>query len=340
MLSLPELKEWCKSEHQPQFRSLQIYDWLWKKGVRSFDAMTDLPAELRNTLNKGFALTPLILKDKLISQDGTAKYSFLLPDGKIIESVIIPAESRTTACISTQAGCPLACRFCATGELGFARDLTAAEIFDQFMMLNGESITIFGHPLDNIVYMGMGEPLLNYAQTLGSIAHLTDQKHGPGISPQRITVSTAGITDKIRRLGDDRAKIQLAVSLHTANQEKRAELMPVAKKHTLAELSESLKYYHGLTKSRITIEYLLLSEVNDGIKDARELASFCLDFPVKINIIEYNEVKGIHFKRASAESTNAFRKFLEDRNLIVNMRQSRGQDIFAACGQLAGKTLN
>lgn len=337
-MTLEEIENWCKSQTLPLFRAGQIYDWLWKKYAPSFDEMTSLPVELRKIFKEEYAFTPLARKEKQISHDGTVKVSFQLHDGYLIEGVLIPAEERTTACISTQAGCALSCNFCATGQMGFSRNLTAGEIFDQYTELNKESIEKYNHLLSNIVYMGMGEPLLNYHQTLMSVDHLIDNKHGPGISPQRITVSTAGISTGIRNLGDDHVKFQLAVSLHTANQKKRMEIMPVAKKYPLEELTAAMKYYHEKTNERITIEYLLLNDLNDSIKDAHELAVFCKKFPVKINIIEYNEVSGLAYKKSTEEKTKLFKAYLEDRNLLVNVRQSRGNDIHAACGQLAAQS--
>jgi 23S rRNA (adenine2503-C2)-methyltransferase len=336
-LTLEELENWCKSAMLPFYRARQIYEWIWHKGARSFDTMTSLPVQFREKLGEEFIIRSLAQREKQISNDGTVKYSFQLDDNSLAEGVLIPADDRATACISTQAGCPLACNFCATGKMGFERNLEAAEIFDQVVEINNDSLIRLGHPLNNIVYMGMGEPLLNFTHTLTSIEHLMDRKYGLGISPHRITVSTAGISDGIKRLGDDKVRFQLAVSLHTAIQKKREEIMPIAHKYPLDDLSLAIKYYHEKTGSRITLEYLLLLDFNDGNKDVRELAAFCLNFPVKINIIEYNEIDGISYKRSNPERTKAFKSFLEDRNLIVNIRQSRGNDIDAACGQLATK---
>jgi 23S rRNA (adenine2503-C2)-methyltransferase len=335
--NLKEIESWCVSEALPLFRAGQIYEWLWKKNARSFNTMTSLPLGLREKLEEEFLIRSIVHENKLKSADGAIKYSYRLIDGNIIEAVLIPALGRTTACVSTQAGCPLGCKFCATGIFGFHRNLSASEIFDQVAELNKISLEKYGHTLSNIVYMGMGEPLLNTENTLVSIEHLTDDRFGLGMSPQRITVSTAGIIPEIIKLGDAGIKFHLAVSLHTANQEKREQMMPVAKKYPLSELSEAIKYFHRKTRIRITFEYLLLHDFNDSIMDAGELAAFCLDFPVKINIIEYNEVPGINYKRSSAERMAAFKKFLESKNIIVNIRQSRGRDIAAACGQLANK---
>jgi 23S rRNA (adenine2503-C2)-methyltransferase len=340
LLSLNQLEEWILNLDYPVFRAVQIYEWLWKKEIKSFREMSNLPEQLRIELSNQFIISALILQNSKISNDGTQKFAFILSDGNIVESVIIPAVSRTTACISTQAGCQLDCAFCATGKLGFTRNLSVPEIIDQISFLNNESKNAFDHTLNNIVFMGMGEPLLNYDNTLSSIAILKDKKFGYGFSPQRITVSTAGVIPGIKRLGDDAVKFQLAVSLHTANQSKREQIMPVAKKYKLSGLSSAIQYFYNKTQSRIIIEYLLLKDFNDEENDARELADFCRSFPVKINIIEYNEVPSSGFQKSSPEQMKRFCQYLKNKNMLINIRQSKGCDIDAACGQLAHKIIN
>lgn len=335
LLSLQELEEWGKIAGLPAFRYRQIYEWLWKKNVSGFDQMTTLTINLRSLLSDCFSFCFIRISETQISKDGTQKIVFELNDGNKIESVLIPSEARITACISTQVGCQLACSFCATGSMGFIRNLEIYEIYEQVKVLNNICVEKQGHKISNIVYMGMGEPLLNYENTIASIMKLTDSKYGTGISPHRITVSTVGIPSGIRKLGDDHHNFQLAVSLHSAIQGKRERIMPVAKKYKLDELSEAIQYFHLKTKARVTIEYLLLHDFNDTESDAKELAKYCKSFPVKVNIIEYNEVENDDFRKSLPSRTRDFCKILTDKNMIVNKRQSRGGDIAAACGQLA-----
>jgi 23S rRNA (adenine2503-C2)-methyltransferase len=252
----------------------------------------------------------------------------------MVEGVLIPDEGRTTACISSQAGCALACRFCATGMLGFRRNLSFTEIFDQVVLLNLQSNKYSGKNLSNIVFMGMGEPLMNYEEVLKSIEKITSED-SLGMSPQRITVSSVGIPGMIRKMGDDKVRFHFALSLHAATDAKRDQIIPVNKKYPLRELTDALKYYHAKTNKRFTIEYILFKDFNDGIEDAKELAVFCKSFPVKINLIGYNPVEGSGFLQSTAEKTRAFREFLESKNMVVNVRKSRGKGINAACGQLA-----
>jgi 23S rRNA (adenine2503-C2)-methyltransferase len=270
------------------------------------------------------------------SRDGTVKAAFSLHDGNLAEGVFIPSGSRTTACISSQAGCPLGCRFCATGQMGFRRSLSAGEIVDQVRYLDRLSRERKGVPLSNIVYMGMGEPLLNYEAVTESIARLTSPE-GMGLSPQRITLSSVGIPKMIRKLADDGARVHFALSLHAATDEKRNQIIPFNRQHPLDELTAALKYYHTTTGKRFTIEYILFRGFNDSQADARDLARFCKSFPVKVNLIEYNPVEGTGQHRPDPESTRKFAAFLESLNMVVNVRRSRGEDIDAACGQLAGK---
>lgn len=334
-----ELVHWCGDVGEPAFRAGQISEWLWKKGVVDFDQMSNLSLGLREKLRSHFEIPTCIDRDSVSGSDGTIKTVFLTSDGNMIEGVLIPSGGRSTACISTQAGCPLACKFCATGHYGFKRNLTAAEIFDQFVFLNKQSQSVHGHGLDNLVYMGMGEPLLNYEATVKSIHRITETKYGQGLSPRRITVSTVGLPGEIRRLADTGLRIQLAVSLHSALDQKRAALMPVAKSYNLNELSESLQYFHQVTGERITFEYLLLKGVNDGLADAHALARYCKAFPVKINIIEYNAFSGSGFEKADKEKVLEWQEFFNGRNMLIQIRKSKGADIAAACGQLANQSI-
>lgn len=330
------LKEYLVSIGEKPFRASQIYDWMWKKGVHEFSKMRNLPPNLRDTLNNNFVIHKLTVDDEQKSSDGTIKSAFRLYDGNVVEGVLIPTKHRTTACISTQVGCSLSCAFCATGKLGRIRNLSADEIYDQVVEITRQSKKEYQSNLSNIVYMGMGEPLLNYAETLRSIEMITS-KEGLAMSPKRITVSTAGIAKMIRKLGDDDVKFNLAISLHASTDEKRSSIMEINNENSLKSLSEALVYFYEKTGSRITFEYILFQDFNDSLDDAANLARFCRAFPVKINLIEYNPVDGVDFKKTLPERTDAFARFLEDKNMIVNVRRSRGKDIDAACGQLANK---
>jgi 23S rRNA (adenine2503-C2)-methyltransferase len=334
--SLNNLSEFFVSKGEKAFRAKQVYEWLWKKSATSFDEMTNLSKETRSLLIDNFIINSVKIKQQQKSYDGTIKILFELHDGKIVEGVLIPSEKRVTACISSQVGCALACSFCATGTLGFTRNLDFDEIYDQVAIISKLAVEKLDLKLSNIVYMGMGEPLLNYDNVMKSIDIITSD-NGLAMSPQRITVSTAGISKMIKQLGDDNIRFNLAISLHTANNNKRNEIMPINKKDSLYDLIEAIKYFHEKTNQRITFEYILFKNYNDSIDDANELAFFCKNFPVKINIIEYNNVVDTPFRRADKSHTEEFIKLLESRNIIVNLRKSRGKDIDAACGQLANK---
>lgn len=335
-LSLPELVNFFQTKHEQPFRAKQVNEWLWKKGCSSFHTMSNVPQPVRDYLSENFTFAVATPEYVQKGADGTMKTRFRLTDGLFIESVLIPSDGRTTACISSQVGCALGCKFCATATIGFHRNLTSGEIYDQVWALNQQSVENHKIPLSNIVFMGMGEPLFNYQHVTRSIENLTSSS-GMGFSPQRITLSSIGIPKMIRQMADDQVKFQFALSLHAANDQKRNLLIPFNEKHTIQDLTNALKYYHQKTKKRFTIEYLLLKEVNDSVKDAREVAGFCKSFPVKINIIEYNPVEGIPFERSEIKKMKAFIEFLERKNLIVHVRKSRGKDIDAACGQLALK---
>jgi 23S rRNA (adenine2503-C2)-methyltransferase len=333
-LSLAEIENFFREKNEKPFRAKQVFDWIWKKTCRSFDEMTNLSMENRQLLEEHFCFPVLQEEKELRDLDGTLKSTFRLPDGTLVESVLIPADNRTTACISSQAGCALACRFCATGILGFRRNLTFTEIFDQVVLLNRQSEKYFGKPLSNIVYMGMGEPLMNYDEVLKSIEKIISEE-SLGMSPQRITVSSVGIPAMIRKMADDKVRFHFALSLHAATNAKRDQIIPINKKYPIQELTEALKYYHAKTGKRFTIEYILFKDFNDGLEDAKALALFCKSFPVKINLIAYNPLEKSGFSQSTPEKTRAFREFLENKNMVINERKSRGKNIDAACGQLA-----
>jgi 23S rRNA (adenine2503-C2)-methyltransferase len=335
-LSLADIEAFFHTIDERSFRAKQVYEWLWKKSCRSFDEMTNLSARTRHQLQQEFTFAVTKVEKTISSTDGTVKTIFLLYDGLKVEGVLIPSDGRTTACISCQSGCPLGCSFCATGQLGFKRNLSFSEIYDQVAILNKMSEGLFGSSLSNIVYMGMGEPLLNYRNVLLSLEKITAVE-GLEISTRRITVSSVGIPDMIRKMGDDQVKFHFALSLHAPNNEKRNRIIPINKKYPLEELTDALKYYHIKTKKRFTIEYILFNDFNDTIQDARELAGFCKSFPVKINLIEYNPTHNAGFRKSQKVKLIAFKEFLEKKNLVVNTRKSRGEDIDAACGQLALK---
>jgi 23S rRNA (adenine2503-C2)-methyltransferase len=335
-LSLAEIGDFFRENKEKPFRARQVYEWIWKKTCRSFTEMTNLSKESRQLLEDHFDFRVLQVQNELRDPDGTVKSTFRVNDQTLVESVLIPEENRTTACISSQAGCALACRFCATGMLGFTRNLSFTEIFDQVVLLNLQSKKYHGKALSNIVFMGMGEPLMNYEQVVRSIEKITSGD-SLGMSPQRITVSSVGIPAMIRKMADDKVRFHFALSLHAATNAKRDQIIPVNKKYPLQELTDALKYYHAKTGKRFTIEYILFRNFNDSLEDANALAVFCKSFPVKINLIGYNPVRDSGFLQTTPEKTRAFREFLENKNMVVNVRKSRGQKINAACGQLALK---
>lgn len=336
LLSEQELISFVESIGEKKFRAKQLYEWLWKKRAVSFSSMTNLSESFQSKLAENFQIPQTTVYTSQVSSDKTIKNGFKLFDGNIVEGVLIPTKTRMTACISTQVGCSLTCAFCATGKLERKRNINFDEIYDQVFVLNEHAISNYGKPLSNVVYMGMGEPLLNYSQTIASIEKITSEK-GLGMSPRRITVSTAGIAKMIRKLGDDEVKFHLALSLHAANDEKRSKIMPINEQNSLAELSEALKYFYDKTGSRVTYEYIIFKDFNDGIEDAKELARFCKITPCKINIIEYNSIGDKEFQQTTPERLAEFESFLLSKNLVVNVRRSRGKDIDAACGQLANK---
>ena len=335
-IGIEELHKFCKDNSLPKFRAKQVEEWLWKKGATSFGEMTSLSKEMRDLFSLHFVVNSVKIHKAERSIDGTIKYSMKLHDKLLVEGVLIPTKKRITACISSQVGCSLDCVFCATGTLKLERNLTASEIYEQVFILNQEALSLFGKPLSNIVYMGMGEPLLNYNNMLESI-HLITTEKGMGISPKRITVSTAGIAKMIKKLGDDMVKFNLAISLHSANNEKRSSLMSLNDSVSLQELRDAIRYFYDKTNSRITYEYILFKNINDSVDDAKELAKFCRVSPCKINLIEYNTVDDFPYEKSTNKVTENFIVYLEEKNLIVNLRKSKGEDINAACGQLVNK---
>jgi len=332
-LGLDHLKKFFLENGEKEYRAKQVYEWIWKKYTCSFADMTNLPKSTRELLSEKFEILCAKISDVRISRDKTIKTLFEFHDGEKAEGVLIPSGSRATACISTQVGCKLGCVFCATSRIKFKRNISAPEIYDQVCMIRQQAKDQYNLSLTNIVYMGMGEPLLNYSNIIRSAGIITSAE-GLGFSPSRITVSTAGISKMIKRLGNDHVKFNLAVSLHSADDKKRSSIMPVNKTNNIDSLIDSLKYYYSKTNNRITIEYSLIKNLNDSIPDAKDLVTFCRNFPCKINIIDLNPVKGSKYTAASAERKKRFTEYLIKNKLIVNERRSRGQDIKAACGQL------
>jgi 23S rRNA (adenine2503-C2)-methyltransferase len=335
-LSFEQLKAEMLAAGEPAFRAKQVYEWIWKKAARSFDAMGNVPKTTREWLSEKFSLQIVTTAEAQYSSDRTIKSSFQLHDNNLVEGVLIPTRERVTACVSSQVGCSLTCSFCATGYMDRKRNLESFEIYDQVVLIRDQAQEKYGQALTNIVYMGMGEPLLNYANVLKSIEQITSPE-GLGMSPRRITVSTAGIAKMIQKLGDDQVKFNLALSLHAANDTKRNQIMPINESNTLDVLKAALLYFFDKTGNEITLEYIVFNKFNDTIEDARELYEFAKGIPCKINLIEYNPIAQSSFVNAEADAIAKFSAFLESKRMIVNIRRSRGRDIDAACGQLAGK---
>ncbi len=337
LLPLEALQTICAEQNESKFRHKQIWEWLWKKNVGSFEEMSNLSKPLRDALDADYAIPKLTVYETQQSSDGTIKVGFKTFDGHAIEGVIIPTENRITVCISSQIGCSLSCKFCATGRLERKRNLTFDEIYDQVFILNRISEAELGKKISNIVYMGMGEPLLNYKNVLQSIDLITANE-GMAMSPKRITVSTAGVAKMIYQLGEDKVRFNLALSLHAANDKKRSQVMGINDKNDLDSLCEALNHFYAKTNNDITLEYILLNNFNDSLDDAKELHQFYKKIPTHlINIIEYNQVAGISFKKASQEKLDAFIQYLQNKRVNARVRRSRGEDIDAACGQLANK---
>lgn len=336
-LSIEDLGEICRENGQPLFRAKQIYEWLWAKAVFTFDEMTNLPKAFRSFLQENYVINNITINTRQVSNDGTIKFTFRLFDNHLIEGVIIPTDTRLTACVSSQVGCSLSCSFCATGFMGRKRNLNFDEIFDQYIIMNQEAMDAFGKPLTNIVYMGMGEPLLNYANVLKSIDFISNPET-INFSPKRITVSTAGIAKMIKKLADDEVRFNLALSLHAPNDVKRDKIMPINSSNNLETLIESLLYFYQNTGNKMTFEYILLKDFNDTNEDAHELIKLCQRVPAIINVIEYNQIDEADFEKTSESSRDKFITLLERNRVTAKVRKSRGKDIDAACGQLANKT--
>ncbi len=338
-LSKAEIKQFLVEElQQPAYRADQVWQWLWQKGATHFDQMTDLPKSVRTALGTQLDLLPIALDQVQSSKDGTIKSRFRLHDGHLIESVLIPvpADHRFTVCVSSQVGCSLSCTFCATGKMKRIRNLDAGEIYDQVNMVNEQCVAEYGRRLTNIVFMGMGEPLLAYKNVMDAIQRIT-APDGLGISPKRITVSTAGIAKMIERLADDQIKFNLALSLHAADDDKRSEIMPINEQNNLSRLKEALIYFQLNTRNKLTLEYIALQNFNDHVSDAVNLANFCRDLSVIVNIIEYNPIEGFAGTTSDPQRLDKFVKTLTRHGVSVTVRRSRGKDIDAACGQLANK---
>ncbi len=335
-LSLLELESNLLEKGEKKFRAKQIYEWLWQKSAQNFDVMSNLSLKTREILKENFVINGISTYKVQISADRTIKSAFQLHDKHLIEGVLIPTSSRMTACVSSQVGCSLTCKFCATGYMKRERNLDAAEIYDQVVSIAKQAEENYQIPLSNIVFMGMGEPLLNYNNVMEAIQKITSTE-GLGMASKRITVSTAGIAKMIKKLADDDVKFNLAVSLHAANDEKRNQIMPINESNSLEALTEALLYFYEKTKNRITFEYIVFYNFNDTQKDAEELYRFAKKMPCNINIIEYNPISDADFVNTDADTLEKFANYLENKGLNVNVRRSRGKDIDAACGQLAVK---
>ena len=323
---------------EPKFRASQVYSWLWKRSCIDFDQMTNLSKSLREKLKTHFSINPIQIDKVQYSLDGTIKSRFKLHDGHLIEAVLIPvqAEKRFTVCVSSQVGCSLTCSFCATGKMKRIRNLHAAEIYDQVILVNNQCIEKYGHKITNVVYMGMGEPLLNYKEVLRSVDLLCNEECW-NMSPKRFTISTAGIAKMIRKLAEDEVRFNLALSLHAADDEKRNEIMPINEQNNLDTLMDALAYFNDQTGNKISYEYIAFNAFNDSIQDAKKLLKLCRRFPVHVNIIEYNQVEGVSLNKASQDRVDLFSEFLKKKHIMCTVRRSRGNDIDAACGQLANK---
>lgn len=337
-LKLADIEQYFEDLGEKKFRAKQVYEWLWQKQAMSFADMTNLSKDLRQKLGEEFTLPALSIDTIQQSSDGTVKSRFKTWDGHLVEGVLIPTATRYTACVSSQIGCSLSCKFCATGYMDKKRNLDFDEIYDEVVLINQQCEKTYNKKLTNIVFMGMGEPLLNYKNVLRSIERITSAD-GLAMSPRRITVSTAGVAKQIKQLGDDKVKFKLALSLHAANDSKRHEIMPINDSNNIKSLIEALNYFYKQTKSEITFEYILFKNFNDSLKDADELIKVYRQVPADlVNIIEYNPIDFARFEKPDEEKVEAFMKHLEKNRVNSRLRRSRGKDIDAACGQLANKT--
>ena len=335
-LSENQIINFFEEKGYDSYRGRQLYEWIWKKSAHSFDDMTNLSKDLRLMLDSHFVINHIEVDKIQKSSDGTIKNAVKLFDDYTVESVLIPTDERTTACVSSQVGCSLDCHFCATAKLKRMRNLNPDEIYDQVVTINNQSLKYFNKSISNIVFMGMGEPLMNYNNLISSIEKISSDK-GLNISQKRIVVSTSGIPKMIKKLADENLKVNLALSLHSAIEEKRNKIMPFSKKFSLDDIKESLLYWYSLTKRRITFEYIVWKGVNDNIDDINALIKYCKSVPSKVNLIEYNSIGDESFKSASQNMINLYKDLLEKNKITVTVRRSRGKDIDAACGQLANK---
>ncbi|MBK6937963.1 MAG: 23S rRNA (adenine(2503)-C(2))-methyltransferase RlmN [Chitinophagaceae bacterium] len=336
-LSLPDLEEYFLDMGEKKFRAKQVYEWLWQKHAMSFADMTNLSKDLRQKLGEGFSFPSLTVDATQYSTDGTIKSRFRTHDGHFVEGVLIPTTSRFTACISSQIGCSLSCKFCATGYMERKRNLEFDEIYDEAVLINQQCERVHEKKISNIVFMGMGEPLLNYKNLIKAVEKITSPD-GLAMSPRRITVSTAGVAKGIRQLGDNKVKFKLALSLHAANDAKRHEIMPINDTNNIKSLVDALNYFYKQTGNEITFEYILFKDFNDSLQDADDLIKIYRQVPADlINIIEYNPIDKARFKKPDEEKVQSFMQYLEKHRVNVRLRKSRGKDIDAACGQLANK---
>ena len=336
-LKLEELKEFFVQHGEKAFRAQQVYEWLWQKSLKDFDQMSNISLPTRELLKTHFLINFIEIDTMQRSTDGTIKNAVKLHDGLIVESVLIPAEKRITACVSSQVGCSLDCKFCATARLKRMRNLNPDEIYDQVVAIKQQSEEYFGRPLTNIVFMGMGEPLLNYANVMAAIEKITSPK-GLNMAARRLTVSTVGIAKMIIKMADDEVKFNLAVSLHSALNEVRSSIMPINDTNSLEELGDALKYWYAKRKRKVTYEYVVWKGINDTEVHAHALLKFCQLIPCKVNLIEYNPIDDGQFQQASDQALNMYMNLLEYNGITTRIRKSRGKDIDAACGQLANKS--
>ena len=336
-LTLDELKDFFIKHNEKPFRAQQVYEWLWRKSAKDFDQMTNLSLLVRELLKEHFTINHIRVDNMQRSADGTIKNAVRLHDGLVVESVLIPAENRITACVSSQVGCSLACQFCATARLKRMRNLSADEIYDQVVAIKEQAELFFNRPLTNIVFMGMGELLLNYTNVVEAIDKITSQK-GLNMASRRVTLSTVGIAKMIMKMADDQVKFNLAVSLHAAIDKTRSSIMPINETNSLEDLAEALKYWYQKTKRKVTYEYVVWKGINDTEEYAKALLKFCKIIPSKVNLIEYNPIEGDEFRQASEEVLNMYMDLLERNGITTRIRKSRGKDIDAACGQLANKS--
>lgn len=336
-LKLDELKTFFVDHGDKPFRAQQVYEWLWQKSCKDFDQMTNISLPTRDLLKQHFIINHILVDNMQRSEDGTIKNAVKLHDGLIVESVLIPTEKRITACVSSQVGCSLDCKFCATARLKRMRNLNADEIYDQVAAIKEQSELFFGRPLTNIVFMGMGEPLLNYANVISAIDKITSPK-GLNMAPKRLTVSTVGVAKMIKKMADDEVKFNLAVSLHAAINKTRSSIMPINDTNSLEELAEAIKYWYAKRKKKVTYEYVVWKGINDDLEHAEALLKFCKIVPSKVNLIEYNSIEDDGFEQASDDALRMYQELLESNGITARVRKSRGKDIDAACGQLANKS--